>query len=73
MALDTTIPSELIEMLRTRKVIPFVGAGFSAVLGLPEWDVLLARVSSEIEDALPFADVRVCCGGDPLQIAEYYF
>ena len=67
------IPDELADMLRKRRVIPFIGAGFSSILGLPDWDTLLARVAEEVQSPLKFEDVHRDCQGDPLQIAEYYY
>ena len=67
------LPTELIEMVRTRRVIPFLGAGFSAPLNLPDWDTLLSKIASEIEDDLPYEEVKKFCNSDFLQIAEYYF
>jgi hypothetical protein len=67
-----TIDTQLIDMLCVRRVIPFVGTGFSAALNLPDWDSLLSKVSSEVEGALPYKTVAECCSNDPLQIAEYY-
>jgi hypothetical protein len=67
------IPDELADMLRKRRVIPFIGAGFSSVLGLPDWNTLLSRVAEEIQAPLKFEKVKEDCQGDPLQIAEYYF
>jgi hypothetical protein len=69
---DINIPSELTEMIKHRRVIPFLGAGFSAALKLPEWDKLLSSVAGEIEGCMPYDEVKKCCNGDPLQIAEYY-
>ena len=69
---DIQIPSELIEMIRQRRVIPFLGAGFSASLKLPEWDTLLSSIANEIEGCPPYDEIKKCCNSDPLQIAEYY-
>jgi hypothetical protein len=60
-------------MLADRRVIPFIGAGFSFALGMPGWDDLLARVAKGMDGALPYDTVREACQGDFLQIAEYYF
>ncbi len=68
----SSIPSKLVEMARARRVIPFVGAGFSASLNVPDWDSLLAKLAEDIESAVPHSDVRHFCNNDPLQIAEYY-
>src|SRR4051812_31690129 len=67
------IPPKLVSMLKARRVIPFLGAGFSAGLGLPEWEELLAKVASEIGGDIPYHEVKSFCNDDYLQIAEYYF
>jgi len=40
---------ELVNKLRERRVIPFVGAGVSATAGLPSWDGLVERVSNALQ------------------------
>lgn len=70
---SSLFPQELLDLLRDRRVIPFIGAGFSAPLGLPDWDTLLRNIATELEDPLPFEEVRQCCSDNYLQIAEYYF
>jgi hypothetical protein len=67
------IPDELADMLRKRRVIPFIGAGFSSILGLPDWNTLLARVAEEVPAPLTYEQVKEDCQNNPLQIAEYYF
>lgn len=71
--METHIPPELLEMLRQRRVIPFIGAGFSAGHALPDWDTLLRQVSSEIPDIPEYDTIKQCCNGDNLQIAEYLY
>ena len=66
-----TIPLELVEMLTARRVIPFIGAGFSRAHGLPMWDDMLRKVAEDVDSPVPFADVQDACNSDPLQIAEY--
>ena len=70
--LNITIDPHLVEMIRARRVIPFIGAGFSAALDFPEWETLLGKMADEIEGALPYNAVAKYCSNDPLQIAEYY-
>ena len=67
------IPQELIEMIRQQRLIPFLGAGFSAGLNLPNWDEMLKKLSDEIEDSLPYEEVKKLCNNDPLQVAEYFY
>ena len=67
------IPSELIEMLSSQRLIPFIGAGFSAGLNLPDWENLLRKLSDDIEGSLPYDELKKFCNNDPLQIAEYYY
>jgi NAD-dependent SIR2 family protein deacetylase len=71
--MDTTIPQELIELLKQRRVIPFVGAGFSAGHGLPDWDTLLRQVCPDVPGTPQYEDIKRMCNGDYLQIAEYLF
>lgn len=71
--MNTQIPQDLLEMLRQRRVIPFLGAGFSAGQGLPGWDELLRQVSIEIPEIPDYETIKACCNGDYLQIAEYLF
>ena len=59
---------ELAHDIRGKKIIPFVGAGLSRNLGLPEWDVLMAKVAEDL-DIEP--DI-LALHGDFLQIAEYH-
>ncbi len=60
-------------MLAERRVIPFLGAGFSAALHLPGWDETLSRLCSELEDAMTYEDLRRMCNNDLLQMAEYLY
>lgn len=73
MAAQVKIPQELLEMLRERRLIPFIGAGFSVAHGLPDWDTMLRQVSSEVADVPDYDVIKDCCNGDHLQIAEYLF
>lgn len=69
----TPIPPELVRLVEERRLIPFVGAGFSSPLGLPSWDDLLRRVSGALEQPLPFDDICKFANHDNLQIAEYLY
>lgn len=66
------IPEPLTELLRSRRVIPFVGAGFSSGVKLPDWDKLLGLVAKEIPAPVSYSEVKKLCHEDFLQIAEYY-
>lgn len=72
MASKPEIPTKLVSMLKSRRVIPFLGAGFSAGLSLPDWDSLLKVLADELGGELDYAEVKRLCNGDHLQIAEYY-
>lgn len=67
------IPDEVVEMLAERRVIPFIGAGFSASLKLPNWDKLLSKVAEDITCEYTYHEVKKFCDNDLLQVAEYYF
>jgi hypothetical protein len=64
-----TIPVELIDAIRQKRVIPFIGAGLSMNLGLPSWSKLIEIVSGELGLDPDIARIH----GDFLQIAEYYY
>jgi hypothetical protein len=69
-----TLPDHLLQMLVTRRAIPFIGSGFSAASAkLPDWTTLLERVWKRTGDPQDFQEVRKQCADDPLQIAEYIF
>jgi hypothetical protein len=59
------IPEQLIDMLKQRRVIPFIGAGFSTSLGLPLWEDLLKKIPAEITDCMTYEDIKNYCN-DPL-------
>ncbi len=67
------IPADLVAAVAERRVIPFLGAGFSAAVGMPDWDQLLSRLAAETEGALPYDQLKAFTGGDNLQIAEYLY
>jgi hypothetical protein len=50
--LDAAI-SELVALLRTRRLIPFVGAGYSAFWHLPGWDGLVSELAAILDGARP--------------------
>jgi SIR2-like domain len=65
------IPEELVSLAAERRLIPFLGAGFSASLGLPSWEHMLEKVCQGIEGSIPFEDLMAATNGDLLQVAEY--
>ena len=70
---DYMIPQQLVQLLREHRVIPFIGAGFSNVFGLPNWQALLEDLGNKLDDGLTFEEVSKFSRDDYLQIAEYYF
>lgn len=67
------IPEELVALAAERRLIPFVGAGFSASLGLPTWEEMLRSVCAGLEDAIDFDELLTATNNDLLQVAEYLF
>jgi hypothetical protein len=58
----------LVDAVRTRQAMLFVGAGVSRGLGLPSWQQLIDRMAQELD-----YDPRVFeLFGDYLELAEYY-
>ena len=73
MAKATTLPDELVSAISERRLIPFVGAGFSASVGFPQWHALLRVVASKIEDCMTYEEIAEYANDDPLRIAEYLY
>lgn len=67
------IQEELVALAADRRLIPFIGAGFSASLGLPSWESMLREVSKTTESPVDFDAVMESTHGDLLQVAEYYY
>jgi hypothetical protein len=67
------IPQELVALASERRLIPFVGAGFSSALDLPSWETMLRALCDRVEGSLPFDELSKSTSGDYLQIAEYLF
>ncbi len=67
------LPDDLINLAAERRLIPFVGAGFSASLGLPSWEKLLEQVCEHTDGGVDFAELKEATNGDFLQIAEYLY
>jgi hypothetical protein len=65
------MPETLDELIRDRRVLPFIGAGFSSFAGFPDWFGLLRRVFDDIVHDIDFDKVVRSCGYDPLRVAEY--
>jgi NAD-dependent SIR2 family protein deacetylase len=64
-------------MLGERRVIPFLGAGFSAAHGLPDWGTLLREVANEVqakgeENSVSYSEIRDACGDDNLKLLNIY-
>jgi hypothetical protein len=71
--MSVPVPEELVDLARERRIIPFVGAGFSAGVGLPSWEELLGKLVEQTEGAPPLQEILAQTGGDLLQAAEYLF
>jgi hypothetical protein len=73
------IPDDLVQLLAQRRIIPFIGAGFSAVHNVPTWEDLLGslvkeiQASADVDPVLSYAEIAEACGDDNLQIAEYLY
>ena len=65
-------------MVQERRLIPFLGAGFSVSHALPDWDALLRVVAKDLrieetDPKLTYEDLQQLGDGDFLRIAEYLF
>lgn len=58
----------LVDAIRARQVILFVGAGVSMNLGLPSWSTLISEMGSQLD----FEPMVFKSHGDLLELAEYY-
>lgn len=66
---ETTISIEEIRKLREQeRLIPFIGAGLSKNLGLPNWEGLIRILAEDLNLSPNDFDLK----GDFLQFAEYY-
>jgi hypothetical protein len=64
----SAMPESLVEAVRNRTVILFVGAGVSKNLKLPDWSELIAHMAEDLGyDAEVFTSL-----GDQYSLAEYY-
>jgi len=62
------IPGDLITATRERQVLPFIGSGVSAVLGLPNWRGLINQMGVQIGYDPEIFNVY----GTLLELAEYF-
>lgn len=68
-----SIPDELTEFAAERRLIPFIGAGFSGSHSLPTWDELLKSLAEDLVPDFDYNELSAQCGNDYLQIAEYLY
>ena len=70
-------PVDLVNLLSRKRVIPFVGAGFSAGLGLPGWNDLLEKVATDVlghsDEDVDYERLYKDAGEDFLRVAEYLY
>lgn len=65
---DVDVTKTLRDLRRDGRLIPFVGAGLSKPLGLPDWSTLIDFIAKELDyDPEVFK-----LNGNDLQLAEYY-
>lgn len=59
-----SIPESLLKAMHAKRVVPFIGAGFSYFFGNPSWDTLLLSITrhSKINLSLSESDLK---GKDP--------
>lgn len=62
-----TLPEPLLAAARERRLIPFIGAGFSRVFDLPSWSDVIDMVAEKVDFDPEIASLY----GDFLQLAEY--
>ena len=73
------LPPTLVQLIAEQRVIPFIGAGFSAALELPQWEALLRELTEEIQrgsapdETVSYEEVRDACNNDYLQWRSIYF
>lgn len=67
------IPDELIELTSQRRLIPFIGAGFSDALKLPSWETMLRALCDRVKGAVSYDEIAEATNNDFLQIAEYLY
>ncbi|HEX5593705.1 MAG TPA: SIR2 family protein [Solirubrobacterales bacterium] len=72
------LPDDLVNLVQQRRVIPFVGAGFSSCLGLPGWESLLRDVCADLridetDPSLSYEEISELANHDFLRVAEYLY
>lgn len=67
--MTTALPDGLLSDLAAGRVVAYLGAGFTAVCGLPGWGKLLERLIDEIEGATSFKGATTRARGANVKIA----
>jgi hypothetical protein len=65
---STITIGEIRSLLKNERLIPFIGAGLSKNLGLPNWEGLIQILADDLDLSPREFDIK----GDFLQFAEYY-
>jgi SIR2-like domain len=63
-------PEEILKAIIGRRLVPFIGAGFSWFFYYPSWGELLKGVAKDLKLNIQEKDLS---GKDPLQVAESFF
>jgi hypothetical protein len=63
-------PEEILKAAIGRRLVPFIGAGFSWYYNYPSWSDLLNGVANDLKLGIDKEDLN---GKDPLQVAESFF
>lgn len=72
--MNTQLPDQLLDAVRERKCILFVGSGLSQAAGYPSWNELVRKLMKEVERAFPDRDLGLklyAKTGDLLTLAEF--
>jgi hypothetical protein len=73
-AFETSIPAPLVEAVKNRKCILFVGSGLSVAAGFPTWKTLVAKLMDAAAKAQPNRELGLKAyakNGDLLTLAEF--
>lgn len=65
---EVNVPTILRDLRRDGRLIPFVGAGLSQPLGLPNWSTLIDFIAKQLD----YEPEVFKLNGNELQLAEYY-